>query len=126
MAECDWAILCDHGFQDLGRKSCLIGIFDRVFAPTAPTTLVKATLVARVLGDPGEKIRFKIEVAREAGSPLGGAEGDLTIPDTGTHEIFANFLNLNLPEYGLYSVNVYLNDFPTKATTFILQKLPAA
>ncbi len=126
MAECDWAILCDNGFQDSARKTCLIGIFDRVFAPTTPTGLVRATFAVKILGDPGEVVRFKIEVARESGTPLGTADGAVTLPDTGTHEIFANFVNLPLPEFGLYSINIYLNDIPSKMTTFIVQTVPGS
>ena len=56
MAECDWAILCDYAFQDIGRKTCLIGVFDRIFALTVPTVLVQAAIGLKLLGTPGEQV----------------------------------------------------------------------
>jgi hypothetical protein len=26
MAGCDWAIVCDYAFLDIGRKMCMIGV----------------------------------------------------------------------------------------------------
>jgi len=57
MAECDWAILCDHAFLDVSRKMCIIGAFDRVFAPAVPSALHQSSLAMKLLGNPGETIK---------------------------------------------------------------------
>lgn len=124
MADCDWAILCDHGFQDLERKTCLIGIFDRIKTPSVPALIPRACFVAYVLGTPGEECRFRIELAREAGAPLFTVDGNFIIPDSGSHNLFANLVGFVIPEYGSYSFNVYLNEFLSKAVTLVVETPP--
>ncbi len=122
MAECDWAILCDLGFQDIHRRACLVGIFDRISASAVPTLLPHATLVVKVLGSPEETCKFRIEIATESGPPLFTAEGNCTLSEAGWHNIIANFVNIVLPSFGSYSLNVYIEDYLSKATTFFVEE----
>jgi hypothetical protein len=126
MADCDWAIICEHGFQDIGTRPCMTGIFDRIFVPAVPAALAFATLIAKVLGNPGEKFRFKVEVLRQSGGPLVAVNGEMTVSETGAAYILGNFINLPLPELGLYAVNTYINDDAPKSTTFVVQDAPKA
>ena len=124
MAECDWAILCDTAFQDITRKACLIGIFDRINATELPAVLNHATFVAKVLGSPGESFTFRVEVARETGTPIVTVDGPQTVmADSGSHDIFVNFVSVPFPEFGTYSLNVYINDFLSRATTFVIAQV---
>jgi hypothetical protein len=118
MAECDWSILCDYAFLDSGNKQCLIGAFDRIYAPTVPILLPKASVALKILGDPGERVRFRIEIIRPVGTQLLGADGNTLIADSGTADVQFNLVNTGLPDYGVYSVNIYVNGELSRAITF--------
>lgn len=118
MAECDWAILCDYAFLDAGRKQCIIGAFDRVFAANVPTGLPKMSVAVKVIGNPNEHFRFKLELIRPTGIELLHANGEITIAESGTADIQFNLVNTALPDHGVYAVNIYLNDELARAVTF--------
>jgi hypothetical protein len=124
MAECDWAILCDYAFLDVSKKMCMIGAFDRVFAPAVPTALHHSSLAMKVLGNPGENINFRIEVVRPSGGQLASVGGTVSIPDSSSADIQLNFAGLALPDYGVYAVNIYVNEELSKSTTFIVLQTP--
>jgi hypothetical protein len=48
----------------------------------------------------------------------------MTIGETGTTDAIVNFVNLILPDFGLYSINVHVNEELGKATTFLLGQMP--
>src|SRR5438034_10368180 len=108
MAECDWVILCDYAFLDQAGKMCLIGAFDRVFATGVPSALHQSSITMKLLGDPAETIEFKVEIIRPTGGVLASVGGTITMPDPGSKNIQFNIAGLPLPDYALYSVNVYV------------------
>lgn len=118
MAECDWAILCDYAFLDAGRKQCIIGAFDHVFTANVPTALPKASVAVKVIGSPDEHFRFKMEIIRPTGIELLHVNGEVTIAESGSADIQFNLVNTALPDFGVYSVNIYLNDELARAVTF--------
>ncbi len=126
MAECDWAILCDYAFLDANRKMCMIGAFDRIFTPAVPTVLHQSSIALKMLGDPGTTLNFRIEVVRPSGGQLASVQGTLVVADTGTVDVQLNIAGLNLPDYGVYSVNVFVDDALSKATTFLVTQPPTA
>ena len=87
MAECEWAILCDHTFKDEHGKICLIGIFDRISAKSVPTTHHQLAVVMKFVGDPKEQIRFRVEIVRPTGGLVGAFSGEGHLSDTGVVEI---------------------------------------
>jgi hypothetical protein len=124
MAECDWAILCDYAFLDVARKTCIIGIFDRIFAPAVPTALHHSSLAMKILGNPNESVNFRIEVVRPSGGQLAGVGGNVVIAESGSADIQLNFAGLALPDYGPYAVNIYVHDELSKSTTFVVVQVP--
>jgi hypothetical protein len=118
MVECDWAILCDYAFLDVDKKQCIIGAFDRVFTTNVPTALPKASVAVRVIGNPTEHFRFKLEIIRPTGIELLHANGEVTIAESGSADIQFNLVNTALPDFGVYSVNIYMNDELARAVTF--------
>lgn len=90
MAECDWAILCDYAFLDVGRKMCMIGVFDRVYAPAVPSALHQSSLAMRLLGEPNETVNFRVEIIRPNGGQLARIEGTVQVGDTGKTELQLN------------------------------------
>ncbi len=126
MAECDWIILCDYAFLDVAGKMCLIGAFDRVFAPTVPSALHQSSIAMKLLGEPNETANFRVEIIRPTGGQLASVGGTLTIPDSGSANVQFNIAGLALPDYGLYAVNVYVGNELLKTTGFLATQPPQA
>lgn len=126
MAECQWAILCDYAFLDVARKSCIIGIFDRVFATAVPSALHQSALVVKLLGQPGETIRFRVEIIRPAGGQLAKFEGEARCGEIGVAELQMNMAGLPLPDWGLYGFQIFAGDqnMPIGQANFVLQEPP--
>ena len=130
MADIDWAILCDYAFLDVGRKTCMIGVFQRVFAPNVPATHHQAAIVIRFTGDPAEKVKFKIDILRplNAGGGGGGTlatlNGEAHLGDSGAAEFSTNIAGLPLPDYGDYAFNIYVDDKLAKIVTFTVAHFP--
>jgi hypothetical protein len=126
MAECDWLILCDYAFLDVSRKICIIGAFDKVFAPAVPSALHQSSIAAKLLGNPNENVNFRIVIARPGGGQLASIQGNLLIPDSGAAQIQVNIAGLALPDYGPYSVTIYTENEVMKTTSFVVDPPPAA
>ena len=124
MAEVEWALLCDYAFQDVGRKTCVIGIFDRIFANAVPAQHHQAAFVFKLTGDPNEEVEFKVEITRPTGGTLGSMGGKIKVPPLGTMDVIANLQGLPLPDYGLYGFGLYLGGAPAKTIGVTVSKLP--
>ncbi len=110
MATCDWALLCDYAFQDVNRKLCVIGIFDRIFAPAVPATQHQAALALKLVGEPRERVRIRLEVVRPTGEVLARIEGGGELGEAGTAEIHLGMAGLPLPDFGIYAFNLFVGD----------------
>ncbi len=126
MAECEWAILCDYAFKDEGRKTCVIGIFDRIFTQAVPSQHHQASLVFKVLGDANEEVDFKIEISRPTGGMLAAIGGKFTIPRAGTVDLITNLQAVPLPDFGLYAFSIYLGNEPAKTVSVTVANKTAA
>ena len=124
MAECDWAILCDYAFQDVGRKTCMIGVFDRVFSPNVPSMLHQASLGLKLLGTPGEQLNFRVEIIRPTGGQLATLGGNVVIAENGTLEVQVRMAGLQLPDFGVYGFNIYAGDALIKNVSFLVTQPP--
>lgn len=108
MADCDWAILCDHAFPDINRKMCLIGIFDTVNTARVPASLQSCTLAVKMIGDPNERVALRLEVQRPTGATLTEVSIEVVLDaKTGTAEIQLSLEGLPLPDVGDYAFNVF-------------------
>ncbi len=127
MAECDWAILCDYAFLDVSRKMCLIGTFDRVYAPSVPGGLHQAAIAMKLLGDPNQTANFRLEIMRpNQGGQLITAQGSAMLGDSGTADVQFNIAGLPLPDYGVYSINVYVDNEAPRTVSFQVMRPQAA
>lgn len=126
MAEVEWALLCDYAFQDVGRKTCVIGIFDRIFTNAVPAQHHQAAFVFKVTGDPNEEVEFKVEITRPTGGTLGSMGGKIKVPPMGTVDVIANLQGLPLPDLGLYGFGLYLGGVPAKTIGVTVAVMPAA
>lgn len=126
MAECAWVILCDYAFLDVGRKSCIIGVFDRVFAPAVPSALHQSALVVRILGQANQSLHFRVEIVRPTGGQLARFEGDARCGETGSVDLQMNMAGLPMPDFGLYGFNVFEGEKMIGNASFVLQPTPQA
>ena len=115
MADVEWAMMCDYAFQDSGRKTCLIGIFDRIFSAAVPTVLNRASLAMKVVGESKEKASVKIEIVRPTGGVLSTLQADVELGDNGVAEIQVGIQGMPLPDFGLYAFNLYVGSELSKA-----------
>lgn len=125
MAQCEWAILCDYAFRDEGRKTCVIGIFDRIFTKGVPSAHHQAALVLRLSGQPGEQTHVRVELVRPTGGGLAKLEADVTLGPNAGADVQLNFAGMPLPDYGTYSFNVYLDDDLGKTIPFQVVSPPS-
>lgn len=123
MADCDWAILCDYAFLDVSRKMCLIGTFNQIHAVSVPATHAHAALAMKIVGEGDEKIKIRVEIIRPSGGLLGKLEGEVQLAREGSGEIHMNLAQLPLPDWGLYSFNIFLDDELAKTAGFNLNKI---
>ena len=126
MAECEWAILCDYAFRDEGRKTCVVGIFDRIFTQAVPSQHHQASLVFKVMGDANEEVNFKLEISRPTGGMLGAIGGKFKISLAGTVDVIANLQGVPLPDFGLYAFALYLGDELAKTVVLTVTNKTAA
>jgi uncharacterized protein DUF6941 len=124
MATCEWAILCDYAFLDVNRKLCLIGIFDRIAAPAVPATHHQAALALKLVGEPGERVRLRLEAVRPTGETLMRIEGDGELGEGGTAEIHMGMAGLPLPDYGIYAFNLYIGDELARSVALTVTRPP--
>ena len=108
VAKCDWAIVCDHAFFDEDRKMCMVGVFDRIFAKTVPATHLQAFLVLKLVGEPKEKAKIRVDIVRPTGDVLGKIEGTSELGDDGTSQLKLGIRGLPLPDFGIYAFNIYI------------------
>ncbi len=126
MAECDWAILCDYAFLDSNRKQCLIGAFDNIFAANVPSGLPRAAVALKILGNPSEQVTFRLEIMRPTGPQLLAAQGSVAIPaDASAADVQFNLIGVPLPDYGIYLINVFVNEVASKQISFKVTPPPA-
>lgn len=118
MARCDWVILCDYAFQDANGKTGMIGVFDHIAAKKVPMNLPTAAMVVRLTGDAGEKVRYKIEMKRPSGENLNEVNGGCEFHRTATISIVLGMANLNIPDYGEYSLEVSIDGKFAKKARF--------
>lgn len=115
MADVEWAMMCDYAFKDSGNKSCLVGIFDRIYATGVPTALNRASLAFKIAGEPKEKVTIKIEFVRPTGGVLTTLQADVEVGDNGAGEVQATIQGMPLPDFGPYAINLYIGDELSKA-----------
>ncbi len=126
MATCDWALLCDYAFHDVHRKLCLIGIFDRIFAPAVPATQHQAAFVLKLVGEPQETVQLRLEVVRPTGEVLARITGEGRLGEAGTAEVHMGLAGLPLPDLGIYAFNLYVGDQLARSLGVTVSRPPEA
>ena len=124
MANVVWAHLCDYAFKDAAGKTCLIGIFDRVNARAVPVVHPQASIALRLVGQPQDKERMKVEIVRPNGTTLTKFEGEVGLGPNGEGEVQFNLVAMPLPDMGTYQINIHLGDELAHTITFSVAQPP--
>ncbi len=115
--KCEWMLFCDYAFVDAGQKTCLIGIFDRIYAPQVPAVHPQLAIAAKVRGEKGEEGRMRLEIIRPTLASLSVMEGEVKLGDSDSADIRLGILGLNLPDYGDYTVKLYFDGVAARSLT---------
>jgi hypothetical protein len=126
MAEVAWALICDYAFLDQGGKACLIGVFDKVVAKSVPATHHQAAIVVQLRGEPGEDFRVRVELVRPTGGVLHQVGGPGKLNANGAMGVQLTLANVQLPDWGRYACNVYLDDTLSHTVDFRVDPMPAS
>lgn len=124
-------ILCDHAFQDIQGKWCLIGVFDRIYGKAFPLTGIKFFIFFQLRDlDHSEGFKFRLEVVDNSADEQGNMRGDLitglegsAIPPQGAPKGLSTMaaavpaitiengkaMLLTFPRPGIYDLNLIVN-----------------
>ena len=125
MADCEWLILCDSAFHGEHRKLSLIGIFNTVFAPDTPATHLKSALGFGLVGEPGERVKGKIEILSPTSITILEATFETVMPDDGSASHKMELPPLQFPEFGQYAIQLDIgNGQPPTSAWFAVKRSP--
>ena len=105
-------IVCDQVIEDkLTNKKSLIGIFNSIAHPSYPCRHpALCVFVSLTEGHRTAQARLRI-VREETAQPIAEVNGKIEFPDVNmVVEIAFNFMGLEFPEPGLYSIEFYCDD----------------
>ena len=118
MAECEWAILCEHPFKDAQHRLGMIGIFDVAAFDALPQPLRHGWLNLKFRGHPGERVTFSVRIFPPSGDVIDTPEPPvLTIGEHGSTELSLDLHDLAIERFGRYEFEIRLNDQPGLMTT---------
>ena len=118
MAECEWAIFCEHPFRDAQQRLGMIGIFDTLVFDALPQPLRHGWLNLRFRGNPGESVRFAVRIfSPEAEVTETPEPPPVVIGGSGTVEMSLDLQDLVVERFGRYEIEVQVNGQPGLVTT---------
>ena len=123
--------LCDHA-QDFGGKMIIVGTFDAIWAGGFPCMHPSCAIAGRIRFDSSEagKHSLRIQIVdvdgREIVPPLQGELNIMRPPDG--RSMAANFVltlgQLTFPAAGVYSIDLFVNDIPSRSLPIMVQQQP--
>jgi hypothetical protein len=122
MAECEWAILCEHPFKDALHRLGMIGIFDAITFDVLPQPLRHGWLNLKFRGLPGERVGFGVRIFSPAGEVTDTPEPPaVVIGATGSAEMSLDLMDLVVSQFGRYEFEIAVNGQPGLVTTLLVQ-----
>ncbi|OGF54497.1 MAG: hypothetical protein A2Z21_07255 [Candidatus Fraserbacteria bacterium RBG_16_55_9] len=119
-------LLCDQIIVDeLGKKKSLIGLFDRIWVGTFPTTHSPCALYFRGADAEGHFDILVQYVQSEGETTLGEVKGSLDRQERGPIEFLITFPPIPIPNEGRYEFRLYVNGVYVHRVQFTaVQRLP--
>lgn len=127
-ASCEWVIMCDNAMVDQNGKPTLVGLFEQFTGPSAPLQIVSAFVVVRLRGANGQPTsRVRIDLTGPNDQRLVEVEGDVEFKAQAATNMNISLGGLILPDFGRYTVSVWLDGAPAAGMVFdAVQNPPAA
>ena len=118
MAECEWAIFCEHPFRDSQQRLGMIGIFETVSLDALPQQLRHVWLNLKFRGNAGERIGFTVRIFSPEAAVIETPESpEIVIGEDGTCEMSLDLQDLVIEQFGRYEVEISVNGQPGLVTT---------
>mgnify|MGYP003340046715 CR=1 FL=1 len=105
-------VVCDQIIEDKATsKKSLIGIFNNIASPTFPCRHPQLSVFVSVTAGRGTyQAKMRI-VNEETQEPVTEVNGQIQLPDKNmVAELVFNFLGVDFPSPGLYSIEFYCDD----------------
>jgi hypothetical protein len=124
MAECEWAILCEHPFKDAQHRLGMMGIFDALTFDVLPQTLQHGWLNVKFRGHPGEVVRFGVRIYSPDGQVTDTPEAPpVVIRSSGSSEMSLDLIDLVIDQVGRYEFEITVNGMPGLVTTLVIARV---
>jgi hypothetical protein len=118
MAECEWAIFCEHPFRDAQHRLGMIGIFDTLVFDALPQPLRHGWLNLKFRGNPAEEVRFTVRIFSPEAEVTETPEPPvMTVGDSGAVEMSLDLQDLVFERFGNYEIEISVNGQPGLVTT---------
>jgi hypothetical protein len=118
MAECEWAILCEHPFKDALHRLGMIGIFDAITFDVLPQPLRHGWLNLKFRGLPGERVSFGVRIFSPDGEVTDTPEPPpVVIGASGSVEMSLDLMDLVISHFGSHEFEIAVNGQPGLVTT---------
>lgn len=118
MAECEWAIFCEHPFRDAQHRLGMIGIFDTIVFDALPQPLRHGWLNLKFRGNSGERVGFSVRIYSPGAEVIDTpAPPPIVIGESGTVEMSLDLQDLTIQRFGRYEVEISVDGQPGLVTT---------
>lgn len=122
----NFTFVCDHAFV-ANSKVSMVGIFERIYAKSFPTTHPTMFLVENLTVSIPKNYRISIDLIDDSGVSIIGNplifERDVK-EDSGTIGIIAQLIQTTFKKPGKYLFKIYVNDAPLVEYPLILEQIP--
>ena len=124
-ATLSYSILCDDVRLEAGNKLSLMGVFQNVFVPQFPATVIKFAVVNHWEGhgDFGTEVRVLNPHRKET---VRSAPGRFSISNPGSADNITVFANVSFDEPGSYTLQVFLSGNLVRESIFNVMAMQKA
>lgn|SRR6476660_1938289 len=123
MAECEWAILCEHPFKDAQHRLGMIGIFDQLAFDELPQPLRHGWLNLKFRGIPGEQVAFAVRIFSPRGEVTEAPEPPpVIVGAAGSAEMSLDLHDFVVAHFGRYEIEISVNAQPGLVTTLLIAR----
>lgn len=127
MAECEWAIICEHPFKDAQHRLGMVGIYDVLAFDELPQPLRHGWLNLKFRGHPGERVDFTVRIFTPDTQVIETPDPPQpTIGDHGSVEMSLDLLDLVLEKFGRYEFEIRVSSQPALVTTLTVVRVDPA
>jgi len=119
-----YSILCDDVRLEAGNKLSLMGVFQNVYVPNFPATVIKFAVVNHWEGQ--GKFQTEVRILNPHGKEtVRSAPGQFAIASPGPADNITFFANVSFDEPGSYTLQVFLSGDLVRESSFSVLSMQA-